>query len=43
MKTKVCLVPVYKPGREHAEHVDGWIIHPDDREVRKVSVKKESK
>lgn len=36
MKTKVRIVPVFKPGKEHSGHADGYIVHPDDREVRKL-------
>lgn len=41
MKTKVRLLPVFKPGKEHSGHVDGWIVHPEDRIVRVVKVKRE--
>lgn len=36
MKKKRRIVPVFKDGKEHAGHVDGWIIHPDDREARRL-------
>lgn len=33
-KRKAKIVPVYRKGREHEGHVDGWIIDPDSRIVR---------
>lgn len=32
----VRLVHVFKPGKEHEGHIDGVIVHPDDRIVREL-------
>lgn len=32
----VRIVPVYRKGKEHEGHVDGWIVTPEDRVVREL-------
>jgi len=36
MKRKRRIIPVFRKGKEHEGHADGFVIHPDDREVRKL-------
>ena len=42
-KPKVRFVPVYKRGKNHEGHIDGWVVHPDDRVVRELPKAKVSK
>lgn len=33
---KVRIIPVFRKGKEHAGYADGYIVHPDDRDARKL-------
>jgi hypothetical protein len=39
-KTKVRIVPVLKKGKGHEGHVDGYIVHPEDRAVREAPIQR---
>lgn len=39
-RTKARIVPVLKKTKGHEGHVDGYIVHPDDRVVRDVPIRK---
>lgn len=33
---KVRIVPTFRKGKEHAGHPDGFVVHPEDRAVRRL-------
>lgn len=38
--TKARIMPVFKVGKGHEAHVDGWVVHPEDRIVRSVPIER---
>lgn len=38
--TKARIIPVFKNGKGHIGHVDGWIVAHEDRIVREVVIEK---